>query len=272
MRNQILVGGFISKVFFDSRVIVRTLASTLLKVQGEIEEMKAANAKERAASAEERAANEKERTQNEKARTASAKEVRDLKTEIRSLKTEIQGLNVANEDLEAIIESNKDEIANLKKETVQIRSDARVQTAKLEEELRKVRDSISTVECALYFHFCFQFSASLRPLRLRILLDFARSKIVAHSQAESWDVLRNEEDVDTFRDRLYALLAGDPYRPTKEALLFLCSPNNIRKEGNNAAHQAEKDEIAEAIAQRQFGLERTNLEGLFEYTFNEKYI
>ena len=133
--------------------------------------MKAANAKERAASAEERAANEKERmqnekerTQNEKARTASAKEVRDLKTEIRglktananmkteirSLKTEIQGLNVANEDLEAIIESNKDEIANLKKETVQIRNDARVQTAKLEEELRKVRDSISTVECALY--------------------------------------------------------------------------------------------------------------------------
>ena len=99
-------------------------------------------------------------------------------------------------DLEATIESNKDE-------KLLIRNDARVQTAKLEEELRTARDSIGTVEMLL------QFVASLRPLRLRILLNF-----VADSRAEIWDVLRNEEDIGTFRDRLYALLAGDPYRPT----------------------------------------------------------
>ncbi len=40
---------------------------------------------------------------------------------------------------------------------------------------------------------------------------------------------------------------GINYRPTRKAIQFLCLPNEVRRKGNEQAHNAESEEIKMAI-------------------------
>lgn len=163
--------------FCDSQFIVQILRSTLLQIQDQIFDLKAANAKE---IQDLKTANAKEirdlkteirdlKTENAKQirdlKTTNAKEIQDLKTEyakeIRDLKTtntkEIRDLKTANSnevrDLRAIIESRDDEIVSLEEKTATLEregGESRVRITDLEEEIRKVRNSTWRCDYALH--------------------------------------------------------------------------------------------------------------------------
>ena len=66
-------------------------------------------------------------------------------------------------------------------------------------------------------------------------------------------------------------LAHVPHHPSRDSIKFMCSYNNVRREGNVAAHSASQDEIREAVTKKPLATqERRYLEQIFEYLFNER--
>ena len=62
--------------------------------------------------------------------------------------------------------------------------------------------------------------------------------------------------------------AGLQHCPSRDAVEFLCSYNNVRRDGNYHAHNASEDEIRHAVLTKQVGSQdREFLKQLFEFIF-----
>jgi len=86
----------------------------------------------------------------------------------------------------------------------------------------------------------------------------------------SWDDLPNHHDEQELTGVIMQALAqaGLQYCPSRDAVEFLCSYNNVRRDGNYHAHNASKDEIRNAILTKQIGSQdRRFLTQLFEFIF-----
>ncbi|KAH7889144.1 hypothetical protein F5I97DRAFT_477188 [Phlebopus sp. FC_14] len=113
-----------------------------------------------------------------------------------------------------------------------------------------------------------QVTVSLIPLHLRVLLDLGRKKILDILNADSWEDLRGEKNVYHLTDVVMSGLAKVQSRPSRGAISFLCSYNNVRRQGNAAAHTAAEDEIREAVMSKPIdSQDRKFLEQIFSFIF-----
>ena len=110
----------------------------------------------------------------------------------------------------------------------------------------------------------------LAPLHLCVLLDRARQKILQEFQCKSWEDLRCDRTVHQLVDVIDEHLAHVPYPPSCDSIKFMCSYNNVRREGNVAAHSASQDEIREAVTKKALETqERRYLVQIFKILFDE---
>ena len=110
----------------------------------------------------------------------------------------------------------------------------------------------------------------ITPLRLRVLLDLARQKVLEALKSNSWEDLRENRNIQQLVDFVYWRLYNVPNCPSRDAVQFLCSYNNIRREGNAAAHSATVEEMRDAVVTKQLETrDRRCLEQVFKFAFDE---
>ena len=86
-------------------------------------------------------------------------------------------------------------------------------------------------------------------------------------QCESWEDLQ-DNDI-SLPDKIMQGLANVQHGLSQEAVTFLCSYNNVRRDGNYSAHVASQGEIKEAIETKPVSSqERRYLEQLYEFVFS----
>ena len=105
-----------------------------------------------------------------------------------------------------------------------------------------------------------------------MLLDEARKKVLQLLHHESWEDLRRDQTIAelllTLQDN--PALTNIQYPLTNLGLDFLCSFNNVRRDGNAAAHTATKDEVRDAVQRKPLDKkERISLEELYKFTYQE---
>jgi hypothetical protein len=103
-----------------------------------------------------------------------------------------------------------------------------------------------------------------------VLLDRAKQKVLQHFEFSTWEDLRQDHTIQQLADIVSRRLANIPDCPSRDAIQFLCSYNNVRREGNSAAHTATLTEIRDAVMTKPLDTqERMRLEQVFRFTFNE---
>jgi hypothetical protein len=108
------------------------------------------------------------------------------------------------------------------------------------------------------------------PLRLRVLLDMAREKVLRVFTFQAWEDLRENRNIHQLVDFVHQGLNNLPNCPSRDTILFLCSYNNVRREGNTAAHTATVEEMREAVTTKQLDKrDRRCLEQVFKFAFGE---
>jgi hypothetical protein len=108
----------------------------------------------------------------------------------------------------------------------------------------------------------------ITPLHLRVLLDQARRKVLDVLNCETWEDLRENKSALLLADEIYARIANAEHSPSREAVRFLCSYNNVRRSGNNVAHTAKPEEVKAAVLTKQLdSKERNLLEQLYTFTY-----
>jgi len=137
------------------------------------------------------------------------------------------------------------------------------------------------VEALRQVRFLFNFSHRLAhdfrqvillitPLHLRVLLDKARQKILNHIKCDTWEDLRQDKSIYHLTEHVYTHLADTEYPPSRGAVQFLCSYNNVRRSGNSVAHTAKPEEVKAAVTTKQLeSTERRWLEQLYIFTYGE---
>ena len=113
----------------------------------------------------------------------------------------------------------------------------------------------------------------MTPLHLRVLLDTARKKVLQLLHHDSWEDLRGEQTIAQLLHRLqnHPALTRVQHPPTSLGLEFLCSFNNVRRDGNTAAHTATQQEVRDAVQTKALDKkERASLEALYAFTYDEK--
>ncbi|KAF8071510.1 hypothetical protein FPV67DRAFT_877264 [Lyophyllum atratum] len=110
----------------------------------------------------------------------------------------------------------------------------------------------------------------IRPLRLRILLDKTRDRFLQDLQFNTWPELSRNRPVEEYViDNLRS-----HHRPTEDAIRWCLQTNNtIREAGNKSAHEAEEQDVREAVlsvpAESE---ERKHLHSLFTYAYQGSHL
>ncbi|KIJ65355.1 hypothetical protein HYDPIDRAFT_110397 [Hydnomerulius pinastri MD-312] len=226
-------------------------------------ELREANAKMEAELREANAKVEAELRHMEMGRAKDQVRLMDLEDAKTKAEAEMSQLQKAKtkaeaESLERLEANMKTEAELVKLRQDQVKGDARVtELAQSHNELSIALDEL----CKL--------TAELIPLRLRLLLDLARKKVLELLNQESWDDMRGGRtssqlvsylDDELKHHNLFSSLSWD-------ALEFLCSYNRVRREGNRAAHQATQANIRDAIMSCDTG--RPQLEEIYKFRFGE---
>lgn len=169
------------------------------------------------------------------------------------------------EELEKKDEDMQQQHNALKKEISQLQS----RHSQDVESLKEV--SVRRVGLTFWLTFICQYTVLLTPLHLRVLLDDARKKVLTVLENDSWEELRGSRNLDDQVDFIFRQLSIQCGRSplTPSCVRFLCSYNNIRRLGNLAAHRATKDNIRRAIFTQTIDQNRSWLEMLFNFTFDE---
>ena len=69
--------------------------------------------------------------------------------------------------------------------------------------------------------------------------------------------------------RVVQQLKGERHAPSADTVIFICSYNNVRRDGNEAAHTATQDQVKQAVMSKSVGgMERSHLEQVFEFTYD----
>ena len=119
---------------------------------------------------------------------------------------------------------------------------------------------ISTVQLTLF----------ITPIHLRVLLDLTRQQILESLECNTWEDLRKNLLISELSAHICRLLPQVSC-PSYETIEFVCAYNNIRRDGNAAAHQATKEEMREAVTTKKLGKkERRCLEEMYLYVFGTK--
>lgn len=87
------------------------------------------------------------------------------------------------------------------------------------------------------------------PIHLHVLLDSGRVKILDHMGLQNWDDLHQDGELESITNKILEglALAGLQHSLSREAIEFLHSYNNVRRDGNHFAHSASENEIKEAV-------------------------
>lgn len=136
------------------------------------------------------------------------------------------------------------------------------------EELVRVSRNLGVCAILDSTHHVIQVTNLLTPLHLRTLLDLSRQKVLRHTAASTGEELRSNRNVHDLVNKLDEDLTEKPYRPSNVAIIFLCGFNNVRRDGNIAAHTAEKSDIREAVLKQSIGHNRTMEEQLFKFVLD----
>ena len=108
----------------------------------------------------------------------------------------------------------------------------------------------------------------LIPLHLCVLLDEARQKILQTLSIQSWDDLHSTSHYD-ISARVVQQLKGERHAPSADTVIFICSNNNVQRDGNEAAHTTMQDQVKQAVMLKSVGgMERSRLEQVFEFTYD----
>jgi hypothetical protein len=118
--------------------------------------------------------------------------------------------------------------------------------------------------------FHFQLTVKLIPIHLRVLLDRSRQTMLQHMKFECWEDLRQDNNsISQLTDTILRGLANVEDRLSRETVVFLCSYNNIRRDGNYFAHSASQMEIRDAVEKKSIdSQDRRFLEQLYQFVFH----
>lgn len=99
----------------------------------------------------------------------------------------------------------------------------------------------------------------------RILLDQARLKIAREEGRGSWEEFRNGFEIEALKLHLL-----ERFSLPDGAASLICEANEIRREGDEVAHDASEDDIRDAILQQSMesGV-RKKLERIFKFYYNK---
>ena len=116
----------------------------------------------------------------------------------------------------------------------------------------------------------YQMTILITPLHLRVLLDKARRKVLDELNCETWEDLRQNKSASVLTEHIHAHIAKAEHPPSREAVHLLCSYNNIRRSGNNAAHNAKPEVVKAAVLTKDLDSnERKLLEQLYLFTYGQ---
>jgi regulator of replication initiation timing len=200
---------------------------------------------------------------------------------IDSLKNEVKGLKTANTGLRKDISALRDRIVvqddtieSLVKQNVAINDAFRREKEQRSEDLNALRkvcfNYVAYAPASCPSLTWYQVIVLLTPLHLRVLLDRARGKILELGKYESWEDLRQNKTIFQLTQTVDALVANTPHCPSHDAIEFLCSYNNVRRQGNAAAHTASQEEIKEAVTTKKLETrERQCLEEIYAFIFDQ---
>lgn len=100
-----------------------------------------------------------------------------------------------------------------------------------------------------------------------MLLDLGRAKIAANMNFVSWEELRSAHS--TTQGLKWAIIKEFKILPLDHDLAtYICELTNVRQDGNEAVHTADRHDIRSAVQQKS-GNERRTLEKLYSFVFEE---
>ena len=103
-----------------------------------------------------------------------------------------------------------------------------------------------------------------------------RQRILQDMNFESWEALRGHRNAYELAHWLFSTLSQQfpsAHLPSIGTFKFLCLYNNIRREGNVAAHSAMPSQIKEAVQTKPMeSAERRFLREIFIYAFGDSDI
>ena len=90
------------------------------------------------------------------------------------------------------------------------------------------------------------------PIHRRVLLDHAREDVLKYFPDRTWESLvarlgSGERLVNTILKMLMEDEGIKEYLPSRDAIEFLFSPNDVRRDGNYHAHEARRGEMKSAV-------------------------
>ncbi|TDL16418.1 hypothetical protein BD410DRAFT_889013 [Rickenella mellea] len=180
--------------------------------------------------------------------------------QLKPLLAAIQDLQAKLKDVNARADAQEERADAQEERADALEAKADAMKAQLDKEKAERQDEIAAIR---------RLTLLITPLHLRVLLDMAQQKILEHLKADSWEDFRAEKNLSQLVEDVFEKLSGHCHL-SREAILFLCSYNDVRKAGNKAAHTAKQEEIRNAVLTKPLERgERRHLEQIFEFTFGE---
>jgi hypothetical protein len=110
----------------------------------------------------------------------------------------------------------------------------------------------------------------IMPVHLRVLLYKARLKVLEIFNSQNWENLRGNRTIQQLVVFMHEGLKGKPNCPTRDTIQFLYSYNNVRRDGNDAAHSASIGDMRVAVTTKTpDSRDRRCLEQLFKFAFDQ---
>lgn len=170
---------------------------------------------------------------------------------IEKMNASIEGLTTENKELKntsikSLEKKHEKDIAKLFEELLQekkCRSDELESIRKVHWDFVTVNKStiIANINCSAY---------PLYNIHLRVLLDLTRLQILKKLNYNTWEDLRQNRLLSELSVIIHRLLSQDFQWPSYETIEFVRAYNNIRRDGNTAAHWATREEMREAVTTR----------------------
>jgi hypothetical protein len=219
------------------------------------------------------AAGKKEIAAGKEEISASKQEIAAGKAEIAVSRREIRNLEMHNELLGKRFNELVEDNQGLESKVLSLTLTVADHIAHSSDDIESIkRVYISDMYPHSLLIFFSKLTLALTPLHLRVLLDTARQKMLRLLQRDSWEDLRGQQTMA----QLLITLQGHPtltsvqYPLTSSGLNFLCSFNNVRRDGNTAAHTATQQEVRDAVQTKALDKqERRSLENVYAFAYDE---
>jgi len=178
---------------------------------------------------------------------------------IEKMNTSIEGLTTENKELKRENQKMNTSIEGLTTENKELKKDIAKLSEELSEEKKRRGEELEAIR---------QLTLFITPIHLRVLLDLTRLHILKNLKCDTWEDLRKNRLLSELSAAIHQLLSQDSQRPSYETIEFVCAYNNIRRDGNTAAHQATQEEMREAVTTKKLDTkERRCLEEMYLYVF-----